>query len=191
MEDTTKVDAESTMPEADSEEAVSEVDKKVKVPKSKRFGKKESAKQPVKDKLKADKPKVVKSKSKKSVKNKDISNDNNTSNEYRQPGLKMSIKARLIASSVLPTVVGITVVLIIAIVNMSAGMNAEASNGLVLLAEEQSQVMIIHILVIGVSIIMVTFLKVILIFHRSRTELISLQMIMMQILQSFMVLIPR
>ena len=43
MEDTTKVDAESTMPEADSEEAVSEVDKKVKVPKSKRFGKKESA----------------------------------------------------------------------------------------------------------------------------------------------------
>ena len=54
MEDTTKVDAESTMPEADSEEAVSEVDKKVKVPKSKRFGKKESAKQPVKDKLKAD-----------------------------------------------------------------------------------------------------------------------------------------
>ena len=42
MEDTTKVDAESTMPEADSEEAVSEVDKKVKVPKSKRFGKKES-----------------------------------------------------------------------------------------------------------------------------------------------------
>ena len=35
MEDTTKVDAESTMPEADSEEAVSEVDKKVKVPKSK------------------------------------------------------------------------------------------------------------------------------------------------------------
>ena len=47
MEDTTKVDAESTMPEADSEEAVSEVDKKVKVPKSKRFGKKESAKQPV------------------------------------------------------------------------------------------------------------------------------------------------
>lgn len=49
MEDTTKVDAESTMPEADSEEAVSEVDKKVKVPKSKRFGKKESAKQPVKD----------------------------------------------------------------------------------------------------------------------------------------------
>lgn len=29
--------------EADSEEAVSEVDKKVKVPKSKRFGKKESA----------------------------------------------------------------------------------------------------------------------------------------------------
>lgn len=135
MEDTTKVDAESTMPEADSEEAVSEVDKKVKVPKSKRFGKKESAKQPVKDKLKADKPKVVKSKSKKSVKNKDISNDNNTSNEYRQPGLKMSIKARLIASSVLPTVVGITVVLIIAIVNMSAGMNAEASNGLVLLAK--------------------------------------------------------
>lgn len=135
MEDTTKVDAESTMPEADSEEAVSEVDKKVKVPKSKRFGKKESAKQPVKDKLKADKPKVVKSKSKKSVKNNDISNDNNTSNEYRQPGLKMSIKARLIASSVLPTVVGITVVLIIAIVNMSAGMNAEASNGLVLLAE--------------------------------------------------------
>ena len=135
MEDTTKVDAESTMPEADSEEAVSEVDKKGKVPKSKRFGKKESAKQPVKDKLKADKPKVVKSKSKKSVKNKDISNDNNTSNEYRQPGLKMSIKARLIASSVLPTVVGITVVLIIAIVNMSAGMNAEASNGLVLLAE--------------------------------------------------------
>lgn len=135
MEDTTKVDAESTMPEADSEEAVSEVDKKVKVPKSKRFGKKESAKQPVKDKLKADKPKVVKSKSKKSVKNKDISNDNNTSNEYGQPGLKMSIKARLIASSVLPTVVGITVVLIIAIVNMSAGMNAEASNGLVLLAE--------------------------------------------------------
>lgn len=135
MEDTTKVDAESTMPEADSEEAVSEVDKKVKVPKSKRFGKKESAKQPVKDKLKADKPKVVKSKSKKPVKNKDISNDNNTSNEYRQPGLKMSIKARLIASSVLPTVVGITVVLIIAIVNMSAGMNAEASNGLVLLAE--------------------------------------------------------
>lgn len=135
MEDTTKVDAESTMPEADSEEAVSEVDKKVKVPKSKRFGKKESAKQPVKDKLKADKPKVVKSKSKKSVKNKDISNDNNTSNEYRQPGLKMSIKARLIASSVLPTVVGITVVLIIAIVNMSAGMNAEAYNGLVLLAE--------------------------------------------------------
>ena len=131
MEDTTKVDAESTMPEADSEEAVSEVDKKVKVPKSKRFGKKESAKQPVKDKLKADKPKVAK----KSVKNKDISNDNNTSNEYRQPGLKMSIKARLIASSVLPTVVGITVVLIIAIVNMSAGMNAEASNGLVLLAE--------------------------------------------------------
>ena len=135
MEDTTKVDAESTMPEADSAEAVLEVDKKVKVPKSKRFGKKESAKQPVKDKLKADKPKVVKSKSKKSVKNKDISNDNNTSNEYRQPGLKMSIKARLIASSVLPTVVGITVVLIIAIVNMSAGMNAEASNGLVLLAE--------------------------------------------------------
>ena len=135
MEDTTKVDAEATMPEADSEEAVSEVDKKVKVPKSKRFGKKESAKQPVKDKLKADKPKVVKSKSKKSVKNKDISNDNNTSNEYRQPGLKMSIKARLIASSVLPTVVGITVVLIIAIVNMSAGMNAKASNGLVLLAE--------------------------------------------------------
>lgn len=135
MEDTTKVDAESTMPEADSAEAVSEVDKKVKVPKSKRFGKKESAKQPVKDKLKADKPKVVKSKSKKSIKNKDISNDNNTSNEYRQPGLKMSIKARLIASSVLPTVVGITVVLIIAIVNMSAGMNAEASNGLVLLAE--------------------------------------------------------
>ena len=126
MEDTTKVDAESTMPEADSAEAVLEVDKKVKVPKSKRFGKKESAKQPVKDKLKADKPKVVKSKSKKSVKNKDISNDNNTSNEYRQPGLKMSIKARLIASSVLPTVVGITVVLI---------MNAEASNGLVLLAE--------------------------------------------------------
>lgn len=135
MEDTTKVDAESTMPEADSAEAVLEVDKKAKVPKSKRFGKKESAKQPVKDKLKADKPKVVKSKSKKSVKNKDISNDNNTSNEYRQPGLKMSIKARLIASSVLPTVVGITVVLIIAIVNMSAGMNAEASNGLVLLAE--------------------------------------------------------
>lgn len=135
MEDTTKVDAESTMPEADSEVAVSEVDKKVKVPKSKRFGKKESAKQPVKDKLKADKPEVVKSKSKKSVKNKDISNDNNTSNEYRQPGLKMSIKARLIASSVLPTVVGITVVLIIAIVNMSVGMNAEASNGLVLLAE--------------------------------------------------------
>lgn len=135
MEDTTKVDAESTMPEADSAEAVLEVDKKVKVPKSKRFGKKESAKQPVKDKLKADKPKVVKSKSKKSVKNKDISNDNNTSNEYRQPGLKMSIKARLIASSVLPTVVGITVVLIIAIVNMSSGMNAEASNGLVLLAE--------------------------------------------------------
>lgn len=135
MEDTTKVDAESTMPEADSAEAVLEVDKKVKVPKSKRFGKKESAKQPVKDKLKADKPKVVKSKSKKSVKNKDISNDNNTSNEHRQPGLKMSIKARLIASSVLPTVVGITVVLIIAIVNMSAGMNAEASNGLVLLAE--------------------------------------------------------
>lgn len=135
MEDTTKVDAESTMPEADSAEAVLEVDKKVKVPKSKRFGKKESAKQPVKDKLKADKPKVVKSKSKKSVKNKDISNDNNTSNEYRQPGLKMSIKARLIASSVLPTVVCITVVLIIAIVNMSSGMNAEASNGLVLLAE--------------------------------------------------------
>lgn len=135
MEDTTKVDAESTMPEADSAEAVLEVDKKVKVPKSKRFGKKESAKQPVKDKLKADKPKVVKSKSKKSVKNKDISNDNNTSNEYRQPVLKMSIKARLIASSVLPTVVGITVVLIIAIVNMSSGMNAEASNGLVLLAE--------------------------------------------------------
>mgnify|MGYP002614179658 FL=1 len=135
MEDTTKVNAESTMPEADSEEAVSEVDKKVKVPKSKRFGKKESAKQPVKDKLKADKPKVVKSKPKKPVKNKDISNDNNTSNEYRQLGLKMSIKARLIASSVLPTVVGITVVLIIAIVNMSAGMNAEASNGLVLLAE--------------------------------------------------------
>lgn len=135
MEDTTKVDAESTMPEADSEEAVSEVDKKVKVPKSKRFGKKESAKQPVKDKLKADKPKVVKSKPKKPVKNKDISNSNNTSNEHRQPGFKMSIKARLIASSVLPTVVGITVVLIIAIVNMSAGMNAEASNGLVLLAE--------------------------------------------------------
>ena len=135
MEDTTKVDAESTMPEADSEEAVSEVDKKVKVPKSKRFGKKESAKQPVKDKLKADKPKVVKSKPKKPVKNKDISNSNNTSNGHRQPGFKMSIKARLIASSVLPTVVGITVVLIIAIVNMSAGMNAEASNGLVLLAE--------------------------------------------------------
>lgn len=135
MEDTTKVNAESTMPEADSEEAVSEVDKKVKVPKSKRFGKKESAKQPVKDKLKADKPKVVKSKPKKPVKNKDISNSNNTSNEHRQPGFKMSIKARLIASSVLPTVVGITVVLIIAIVNMSAGMNAEASNGLVLLAE--------------------------------------------------------
>lgn len=135
MEDTTKVDAESTMPEADSEEAVSEVDKKVKVPKSKRFGKKESAKQPVKDKLKADKPKVVKSKPKKPVKNKDISNSNNTSNGHRQPRFKMSIKARLIASSVLPTVVGITVVLIIAIVNMSAGMNAEASNGLVLLAE--------------------------------------------------------
>ena len=135
MEDTTKVDAESTMPEADSEEAVSEVDKKLKVPKSKRFGKKESAKQPVKDKLKADKPKVVKSKPKKPVKNKDISNSNNTSNGHRQPGFKMSIKARLIASSVLPTVVGITVVLIIAIVNMSAGMNAEASNGLVLLAE--------------------------------------------------------
>ena len=135
MEDTTKVDAESTMPEADSEEAVSELDKKVKVPKPKRFGKKESAKQPVKDKLKADKPKVVKSKPKKPVKNKDISNSNNTSNGHRQPGFKMSIKARLIASSVLPTVVGITVVLIIAIVNMSAGMNAEASNGLVLLAE--------------------------------------------------------
>ena len=135
MEDTTKVDAESTMPEADSEEAVLELDKKVKVPKPKRFGKKESAKQPVKDKLKADKPKVVKSKPKKPVKNKDISNSNNTSNGHRQPGFKMSIKARLIASSVLPTVVGITVVLIIAIVNMSAGMNAEASNGLVLLAE--------------------------------------------------------
>lgn len=28
MEDTTKVDAESTMPEADSEEAVSEVDRR-------------------------------------------------------------------------------------------------------------------------------------------------------------------
>ena len=135
MEDTTKVDAESAMPEADSEEAVLELDKKVKVPKPKRFGKKESAKQPVKDKLKADKPKVVKSKPKKPVKNKDISNSNNTSNGHRQPGFKMSIKARLIASSVLPTVVGITVVLIIAIVNMSAGMNAEASNGLVLLAE--------------------------------------------------------
>lgn len=135
MEDTTKVDAESTMPEADSEEAVSELDKKVKVPKPKGFGKKESAKQPVKDKLKADKPKGVKSKPKKPVKNKDISNSNNTSNGHRQPGFKMSIKARLIASSVLPTVVGITVVLIIAIVNMSAGMNAEASNGLVLLAE--------------------------------------------------------
>ena len=135
MEDTTKVNAESTMPEADSMEAVSEVDEKVKVPKSKRFGKNKSAKQPVKDKLKADKTKVVRSKPKKQVKNKDISNSNNTSNEHRQPGLKISIKARLIASSVLPTVVGITVVLIIAIVNMSAGMNAEASNGLVLLAE--------------------------------------------------------
>lgn len=135
MEDTTKVNAESTMLEADSTEAVAEVDEKVKVPKSKRFGKKKSAKQPVKDKLKADKTKVVKSKPKKQVKNKDISNSNNTSNEHRQPGLKISIKARLIASSVLPTVVGIAVVLIIAIVNMSAGMNTEASNGLVLLAE--------------------------------------------------------
>ena len=67
MEDTTKVDAESTMPEADSEEAVSEVDKKVKVPKSKRFGKKESAKQPVIDKLKTDKRKEVMSKSMMSV----------------------------------------------------------------------------------------------------------------------------
>lgn len=135
MEDTTKVNAESTMPEADSMKAVSEVDEKVKVPKSKRFGKKKSAKQPVKDKLNADKTKVVKSKPKKQVKNKDISNSNNTSNEHRQPGLKISIKARLIASSVLPTVVGIAVVLIIAIINMSAGMNTEASNGLVLLAE--------------------------------------------------------
>lgn len=86
---------------------------------------------------------------------------------------------------------GITVVLIIAIVNMSAGMNAEASNGLVLLAEATK------------SSYDNTYsgdwrvdnngniFKGVLIFHRSRTELISLQMIMMQILQSFMVLIPR
>lgn len=136
MEDTTKMNAESTMPEADSAEAVTAVDDKAKVPKTKRFGKKASAKQPAKNKLKADKQNVVKSKpKKKSAKNKGIPNSDNITNERGTSGLKMSIKARLIASSVLPTVVGIAIVLIIAVVNMSAGMNTEASNGLALLAE--------------------------------------------------------
>lgn len=45
------------------------------------------------------------------------------------------IKARLILASVVPTVIGVVVVLILAIVNMTQGMNTEAINGLTLLAD--------------------------------------------------------
>lgn len=45
------------------------------------------------------------------------------------------IKAKLIMTALLPTVVGIAVVLVLAVVNISQGMNTEAVNGLSLLAE--------------------------------------------------------
>lgn len=47
----------------------------------------------------------------------------------------MGIKAKLIMTSVLPTVVGIIIVLVIAVINMIDGMNTEAVNGLKLLAD--------------------------------------------------------
>lgn len=45
------------------------------------------------------------------------------------------IKAKLIMTALLPTVVGIAVVLVLAIINISQGMNTEAVNGLSLLAQ--------------------------------------------------------
>ena len=77
----------------------------------------------------------------KSVQNKDnINNDNtnnNTSgdNKEKKSSLLSGIKAKLIMTSLLPTVVGIVVVLILAIVNISQGMNTEAVNGLSLLGQ--------------------------------------------------------
>ena len=77
----------------------------------------------------------------KNVQNKDnINNDNtnnNTSgdNKEKKSSLLCGIKAKLIMTSLLPTVVGIVVVLILAIVNISQGMNTEAVNGLSLLGQ--------------------------------------------------------
>ncbi len=45
------------------------------------------------------------------------------------------IKAKLIMTALLPTVVGIAVVLVLAVINISQGMNTEAVNGLSLLAQ--------------------------------------------------------
>ena len=77
----------------------------------------------------------------KNVQNKDnINNDNtnnNTSgdNKEKKSSLLCGIKAKLIMTSLLPTVVGIVAVLILAIVNISQGMNTEAVNGLSLLGQ--------------------------------------------------------
>lgn len=45
------------------------------------------------------------------------------------------IKAKLIMTSLLPTIVGIAIVLVLAVINMTQGMNTEAVNGLSLLGE--------------------------------------------------------
>ena len=45
------------------------------------------------------------------------------------------IKTKLIITSLLPTVVGVIIVLIVAVINITQGMNEQAVNGLTLLGE--------------------------------------------------------
>ena len=77
----------------------------------------------------------------KNVQNKDNINKDNTNNntsgdnKEKKSSLLCGIKAKLIMTSLLPIVVGIVAVLILAIVNISQGMNTEAVNGLSLLGQ--------------------------------------------------------
>ena len=59
---------------------------------------------------------------------------NNTANQGGGSFMR-GIKAKLIITSLLPTVVGVIIVLIVAVINITQGMNEQAVNGLTLLGE--------------------------------------------------------
>lgn len=115
------------------------------------FGKKEKKskktseeiKEPKKTKEKKEhkEPKVSKKlkTANKTRKIKNTSNEDKVTSGNKENKKKLSaftgIKARLILASVVPTVIGVVVVLVLAIVNMTQGMNTEAINGLTLLAD--------------------------------------------------------